>query len=47
MLMSHAVAANVGWLPSESNRDLRIFNPALAPSKLESQLGVHEDTPAS
>lgn len=40
MLMGHVVAANVEWLPSESNRDLRIFNPALAPSKLESQTGA-------
>lgn len=47
MLMSHAVAANVGCPEVELNHYLWTFKPALAPRKLSGRMGVHEDTPAS
>lgn len=45
MLMSHAVAANVGCPEVESNHYLWTFKPALAPRKLSGRIGDHGGSP--
>lgn len=45
MLMSHAVAANVGCPEVELNHYLWTFKPALAPRKLSGRIGDHGGSP--